>query len=74
MLFYHENLSYELKDWDDKSRLNFVIKDLKLKVNSQVQGEQLRVTAKKIDDLQTVITSLKGKNLNIPLQFVNMKS
>ena len=59
---------------ENGKKINSLIKDLKLKVNSQVQGEQLRVTAKKIDDLQTVITTLKGKSLEIPLQFVNMKS
>ncbi|MBI44780.1 MAG: YajQ family cyclic di-GMP-binding protein [Candidatus Marinimicrobia bacterium] len=59
---------------EDGKKINSLIKDLKLKVNSQVQGEQVRVTGKKIDDLQEVITALKEKNLDIPLQFVNMKS
>ena len=51
-----------------------MIKEMKLKVNSQIQGEHVRVTGKKIDDLQTVMNTLKEKNLDIPLQFVNMKS
>ena len=51
-----------------------MIKDKKLKVQSQIQGEQLRVTGKKIDDLQSVISMLKSANLDIPLQYVNMKS
>ncbi|MEZ5215061.1 MAG: DUF520 family protein [Ilumatobacteraceae bacterium] len=38
-------------------------------VSSQTQGEQVRVSSKKRDDLQTVITLLKGKDLGIPLQF-----
>ena len=59
---------------DNGKKINSLIKELKLKVNSQVQGEQLRVTAKKIDDLQMVITSLKEKKMDIPLQFINMKS
>ena len=59
---------------ENGKKINSLIKELKLKVNSQVQGEQLRVTAKKIDDLQSVISTLKEKNLDIPLQFVNMKS
>ena len=59
---------------EDGKKINFLIKDLKLKVNSQIQGEQVRVTGKKIDDLQEVITALKEKNLDMPLQFVNMKS
>ena len=53
--------------------INIFIKDLKLKVNSQLQGEHVRVTGKKIDDLQTVINELKSSKLNIPMQFVNMK-
>ena len=59
---------------ENGKKINSLIKELKLKVNSQIQGEQLRVTAKKIDDLQSVISTLKEKNLEIPLQFVNMKS
>tara|TARA_B100001250_G_C19653438_1_gene723754 strand:- start:233 stop:724 length:492 start_codon:yes stop_codon:yes gene_type:complete len=59
---------------EDGKKINSLIKDLKLKVNSQVQGEQIRVTGKKIDDLQAVISILKEKNLDMPLQFVNMKS
>ena len=59
---------------ENGKKINSLIKDLKLKVNSQIQGEQLRVTGKKIDHLQDVISTLKDKNLDIPLQFVNMKS
>ena len=55
-------------------KINTLIKDMKLKLNSQIQGEQIRVTSKKIDDLQTVISHLKEKSLDIPLQFVNMKN
>lgn len=51
-----------------------IIKDAKLKVQSQIQGEQVRVTGKKIDDLQEVIQLLKGKDLDIDLQFENMRS
>lgn len=58
---------------ENAKKINSLIKDLKLKVNSQIQGEQLRVTGKKIDDLQEIISTLKSKNLEIPLQFVNMK-
>ena len=54
-------------------KINGVIKDLKLKVNSQIMGEKLRVTAKKIDHLQEVMHELKGKSVDIPLQYVNMK-
>lgn len=49
------------------------IKDLKVKVQPQIQEDQVRVTGKKIDDLQAVIQHLKSKDMGIPLQFVNMK-
>ena len=49
------------------------IKDLKLKVQAQIQADQIRVSGKKIDDLQTVIQSLKSLDLDINLQFVNMR-
>lgn len=49
------------------------IKDLKIKVQPQIQDEQVRVTGKKIDDLQAVIQHLKSKDMGIPLQFVNFK-
>jgi uncharacterized protein YajQ (UPF0234 family) len=50
-----------------------LIKDTKLKVQSAIQGDQVRVTAKSIDDLQEVISLLKSSDLEVPLQFVNMK-
>lgn len=50
-----------------------LIKDQKLKVQAAIQDEQVRVSGKKIDDLQEVIKMLRGQNLDIPLQFVNMK-
>ena len=55
-------------------RINKLIKDLGLKgVTSQVQGEQVRVSGKKRDDLQAVIQALKEHDLGIPLQFQNMR-
>ncbi len=50
-----------------------MIKDSKLKVNAQIQDEQVRVTAPKIDDLQAVIKMVKEAELDFPTQFVNMK-
>lgn len=50
-----------------------VIKETKLKVQGQIQDDQVRVTAKKIDDLQEVIQQLKGKDLGIELQFINFR-
>lgn len=49
------------------------IKDKKLKVQTAIQGEQLRVTAKKRDDLQSVIAFLKETDAGIPLQFNNFR-
>ncbi|MEO6903247.1 MAG: YajQ family cyclic di-GMP-binding protein [Bacteroidia bacterium] len=50
------------------------IKDSKLKVQAQLMDDQVRVTAKKIDDLQGIISLLKNNHYELPLQFVNMKS
>jgi hypothetical protein len=59
---------------DHAKRLNRFIKDLGLKgLTSQTQGEQLRVTGKKRDDLQAVIQSLKDEDFGIPLQFTNFR-
>lgn len=59
----------------DKAReLNKAIKDLGMKgVQSQTQGDQLRVTSKKRDELQAVISALKGADHGIPLQFTNFR-
>jgi uncharacterized protein YajQ (UPF0234 family) len=51
-----------------------LIKATKLKVQGQIQEEQVRVTAKDIDNLQEIIRLLKGKELGVDLQFVNMRS
>ncbi len=59
---------------DHAKRLNKFIKDLGLKgVSSQTQGEQLRVTGKKRDDLQAVIAGAKAEDFGIPLQFINFR-
>ena len=49
------------------------IKGTKIKVQAAIQEDQVRVTGKKIDDLQEIITLLKKEDLGIPLQFTNMK-
>lgn len=53
-----------------------LIKDAKLKVDAAIQDKQVRVTGKKIDDLQEVIAKLRENqaSLGIPLQYVNMRS
>jgi len=50
-----------------------MIKDKKLKVQAQIQGEQVRVTGKKRDDLQSVITFLRAEDTGVPLQFNNFR-
>lgn len=50
-----------------------LIKDAKLKVQAQMQEEQVRVTGKKRDDLQAVIQLLRQRELTIPLQFINYR-
>jgi uncharacterized protein YajQ (UPF0234 family) len=50
-----------------------LIKDARLKVQAAIQGEQVRVTGKKRDDLQQVIAMLKEARLDMPLQFTNFR-
>ncbi|MGH9155638.1 MAG: YajQ family cyclic di-GMP-binding protein [Acidimicrobiales bacterium] len=59
---------------DNARKLNRFIKDLGLKgVSSQAQGEQLRVSGKKRDDLQAIIAALKAEDFGVPLQFNNFR-
>jgi cyclic-di-GMP-binding protein len=59
---------------DKAKTLNKFIKGLGLKgVQSQVQGEQLRVTGKKRDDLQATIAALREEDFGLPLQFTNFR-
>lgn len=50
-----------------------LIKDKKLKVQAAIQGDQVRVTGKKRDDLQEAIQMLKEEKLEMPLQFENFR-
>jgi len=61
-------------DKDTSRKIIKAIKDSKIKVEAQTQDEQVRVTSKKIDDLQQVIALLRSADIGQPLQFVNMKS
>jgi len=49
------------------------IKDAKLKVQAAIQGDQVRVTGKKKDDLQSVISLLRAGDFGLPLQFTNFR-
>jgi uncharacterized protein YajQ (UPF0234 family) len=59
---------------DDAKKIAKIIRDEGPKsVKSQIQGDELRVQSKSRDDLQSVIALLKGKDLDVALQFVNMR-
>lgn len=60
-------------DSDNARAIVKMIKDKKLKVQAAIQDGQVRVTGKKIDDLQEVIQMLRGASLAIPVQFINMQ-
>lgn len=71
-------LKWEAKIQDgleqDKAKaLVRAIKDSKLKVQASIQGDEIRVTAKQIDDLQAAMKVMEGANVGVPLQFVNLK-
>jgi uncharacterized protein YajQ (UPF0234 family) len=53
--------------------INNLIRDSKIKVKSQIQGDQLRVTGKSKDDLQQVIQLLKQSDIPVELQFINFR-
>ena len=59
---------------EDAKKIVKLIKDSGLKVQAAIMDDIIRVTGKKIDDLQAVIQASKGWNLGIPLQYINMKS
>ena len=66
----------KVKEGIDKDVARKIIKDIKdskLKVQAQVMDDQVRVSGKKIDDLQAVIALMRRGNYELPLQFVNMK-
>ena len=50
-----------------------MIKDEKMKVQASIQGEQVRITGKKRDDLQDVMALLKKSDIEMPLQFENFR-
>lgn len=50
-----------------------LVKEMKLKVQAQVQGEQVRVTGKKRDELQQVMAMLREADIGLPLQFENFR-
>ena len=59
---------------EDAKKIVKLIKDSGLKVQASINDDLVRVTGKKIDDLQAVIQASKGWELGIPLQYENMRS
>ena len=60
-------------DADLARKIVKMIKDQKMKVQAAIQGEKVRVTGKKRDDLQAVIALLKDSNIDLPLQYNNFR-
>jgi uncharacterized protein YajQ (UPF0234 family) len=60
-------------DQDTGKKVSRLLKDSKLKVQSQIQGEKVRVTGKKRDDLQEAIALLRKGSFDVPLQFNNFR-
>lgn len=66
----------EISSGIDKERardLNKIIKDLGLKVQTQIEGEKIKVSSPKKDDLQAVIAHLRGIDFPLPLSFCNYR-
>ena len=60
-------------DKETAKKMVTMVKDKKMKVQAAIQGEKLRITGKKRDNLQEVISSFKNADLGIPLQFENFR-
>jgi uncharacterized protein YajQ (UPF0234 family) len=60
-------------DTETGKKVSKLIKDAKLKVQSQIQGDKVRVTGKKRDDLQEAIAMLRKSDVGVPLQFNNFR-
>jgi uncharacterized protein YajQ (UPF0234 family) len=61
-------------DRDNAKKIVKLIKDSGLKVQAAIMDDVIRVTGKKIDDLQDVIQLCRSSNLDLPLQYINMKA
>jgi cyclic-di-GMP-binding protein len=59
---------------DKAKQIVKVIKDAKLKVQASIQGEQVRVSGRKKDDLQEAMRIVKGRDFGLPLQFTNYRN
>ncbi|HMB97995.1 MAG TPA: DUF520 family protein, partial [Balneolaceae bacterium] len=66
----------DIKEGIDRETAKKIVKEIKntkLKVQPAIQEDQVRVSGKKIDDLQEVMQILKSKDFGIPLQFINLR-
>lgn len=71
---YRQSLHINRGITQDRARdINKFVRGLGLKVQVQIQGDQLRVTSNKKDELQAVIGALKERDFGIPLQFTNYR-
>jgi cyclic-di-GMP-binding protein len=71
---YRQNVNVTTGISEEKAKaIVKLVKASGLKVQSQIQGEQVRITGKKKDDLQAVIAVLKEQDLELPLQFTNFR-
>lgn len=59
---------------EDAKKIVKLVKDSGLKVQAQIMDDMVRVTGKKIDDLQEVISLCRNADLGLPLQYENMRS
>lgn len=60
-------------DQTNAKKINVLVKDSKLKVSSQIQGDQIRVSGKNKDDLQKIMQLIKQADLPLELQFTNFR-
>ena len=70
----HCHTDYSLLDGAcEISRLMHLVKEQKMKVQAQIQGDAVRITGKSKDDLQTAIGILKANAFDFPIQFTNYR-
>ncbi len=60
-------------DADRAREIVKLVKEAKLKVQAQIMGDQVRVSGKKRDDLQAAIQAIKARDIDLPLQFINLR-
>ncbi len=60
-------------DKEIASKIVKTVKNSKMKVQAAIQGDQVRITGKKRDDLQSAIALLKGSEFDLPLQYINFR-